>query len=112
MYVVIVQISVQCGESGIKEEEACKVYDFFDHHGGAFYANSFGEAIWEENIWIDIFGELFAAGCDLCNSDNICGDCIEWFVDDDGSDCGFSFVCAIGAVFIEKRFLKTLRNRV
>ena len=45
LYVVIVQISVQCGESGIKEEEACKVYDFFDHHGGAFYANSFGEAI-------------------------------------------------------------------
>ncbi len=30
---------------GINEEEACKVYDFFNYHGGAVYADSFGEAI-------------------------------------------------------------------
>lgn len=95
---------------GINEEEARKAYDFYDYHGGAVYAGSFGEAIWEENIWIDIFGELFTADCSLCDSNNVCENCIEWFVDDDGSDCGLSFVCAVGGVFSEDTFLKTIQN--
>ena len=44
-YVAFGEISVQCGDWEINEEEACKVYDFFDYNGGAVYADSFGEAI-------------------------------------------------------------------
>ncbi len=32
-------------EIGINEEEAIKVYDFFDYNGGAVYADFFGEAV-------------------------------------------------------------------
>lgn len=32
-------------EIGINEEEACKVYDFFDYNGGAVYVNSSEEAV-------------------------------------------------------------------
>ncbi|MDQ0818423.1 hypothetical protein QF033_003001 [Bacillus pumilus] len=32
-------------KSGINDEEAYKVYDFFDYYGGAIYADSLREAI-------------------------------------------------------------------
>lgn len=77
--------------------------DFFDHHGRFVYADSFREAISEETIWAVIFNELFAAACGLCDSDNICGDHVGWTFDDDGGDCGLSFVCSNDPVFTEER---------
>ncbi len=84
---------------GIYEEEAPKEYDFFDHHGRFVYADSFGEAVSKETIWLVIFGELFAADCRLCDSNNVCGDHAGWTFNDGCGGCGMSFVCSAFKIF-------------